>query len=284
MGQVVKNPLGNLNAYFTKHKHLPSRLARRWIIPPAIWEKIEVMRSDAPVETQQVSSSNISLWELRRAPSESVLWIPIELIRSQTGIAYTPQQHHGVRFLEEGIDALRRFYKLHTPKTSLEANFVFGSNENERAPDLWAGKPWGKKWNRRAWRTGHQAWGPVSEVFLRAEANRYDKIRSSILRLGFIDKYQGGDPIRFQVLIDDHAHRNQFRILAVSGKHRVAVLAHLGWKYIPMHPVASPDREIRRSDVLDWPGVSGALYSRDQAELYFLSFFRDAYSELLPDW
>ena len=282
----MKDSLGHLSSYFRHRKHLPARFARDWIIPPAIWEKVTAARSDTrrPPETRQVSSSNVNLWELRRAPHDNVLWIPIDWMRSQTGVAYTPEQHHGVRFLDEGLGALRQFYDLHNPKNALEANFVFGSKENEHAPTLQAGKPWGTEWDHSNWPTGHPAWGPVSEVFLRAEATRYEKIQSSILRLGFIDKYQGGDAIRFQVLINDDAHGNEFRILPVTGKHRVAVLAHLGWKYIPMQPVASPDREIRRSDVLDWPGVSGARYSTDQAQLYFLSFFRDAHTALLSNW
>ena len=179
----MKDSLGHLSSYFRHRKHLPARFARDWIIPPAIWEKVTAARSDTrrPPETRQVSSSNVNLWELRRAPHDNVLWIPIDWMRSQTGVAYTPEQHHGVRFLDEGLGALRQFYDLHNPKNALEANFVFGSKENEHAPTLQAGKPWGTEWDHSNWPTGHPAWGPVSEVFLRAGTQFVFKFLSTMM-------------------------------------------------------------------------------------------------------
>ena len=189
-----------------------------------------------------------------------------------------------MRYLEFGRAEFQRFYDLHRPSNALAANFIFDFPDKDSPPEVFAGKPWGRSWPKPKGAVGQQAWGPASSEFIASEALRLQSIRASIMRDGLLET---SNPIRFQLLIDDSgadSRDHSYRVLVVEGKHRVAVLAHLGWTHVPMRPVNTPDREIRFSDANQWDGVASGIFTVRIAKQYFMAYFRDAKKLLLPEW
>lgn len=131
--------------------------------------------------------------------------------------------------------------------------------------------------------------GPVSEAKLKLEAKRLDSVRNCISHFGLM-KAPGTDFINFRLIINDESpEAPDYRVVIVGGQHRVAYLAFMGWSIIPMVPASGPiaeasDREVRLSDLRNWPGVLDGTFSEEAARSYFLAFFRDSTSSLLAGW
>jgi hypothetical protein len=224
--------------------------------------------------------------------TEIVHWVPLEKIRYFSGVAFSPQQHHFVRYLEEGISSLRRFYDLHHPRNQFETNFLYGKQSGDfleiappttRAP--WNPEPFlhGGDRNHLSIGKGHQGYGPVEEVRVQWEAKRLRGIEKSFRRLGYRSELSSSEPNpRFALLLRDD-HPEDYRVMVTAGNHRIAVLAFLGWPLIPMNRQPSyPTISLRELE--SWPGVIDGTYSAEAARDYFLSFFRDDTRVLLPGW
>ena len=132
---------------------------------------------------------------------------------------------------------------------------------------------------------GHQYHGPTSEAKLDYETWLLESLRRSISKRGLVQGYDFHQPLpRFQLLVDDVSSPTPDWRVLVQGSHRVAVLAHLGWEAVPLLPTLSVPREIRLSDVAEWPAVVDGDYSKDAARLYFLGFFMTPEEKSFPEW
>jgi len=223
---------------------------------------------------------------------ETIHWIPLEKIRYFSGVAFSREQHHFVRYLVDGLPSLQRFYELHQPHNQFETNFLFekqSGNFVEITPPStrtpWNPEPFlhGGDRNHLSIGKGHQGYGPVEEVRVRWEAKRLRRIERSLRRFGYRSELSSSEPTpRFALLWrDDYAE--DYRVMVTAGNHRIAALAFLGWTLIPMSRQPSYPT-IRLGELNSWPGVIDGTYSAEAARRYFLSYFRDDKQVLLPGW
>jgi hypothetical protein len=241
-----------------------------------------------------IAETHPSMGELLFNDWNRVAWVPVDKIRYFSGVSFTREQHHFCRYLGDGEPSLAKFYSVHQPRDQFELNFLDQDQSGKFrtvAPPL-IRTPWsanailhGGRKHHLSIDNGHQGFGPVQDVRIRWEARRLERIRKSIIKSGLRPHLSLSEPLpQFQLLVNDEvANSSDYRVMVTAGNHRVAVLAHLGWKSIPM--MRSPSAPvIRRSDLNYWPGVLDQTYSNQAAGTYFLSFFRDNHQVLLPEW
>jgi hypothetical protein len=255
---------------------------RRLLLGSAVFSGGATFHNQTPSTRASLSSTD----------TETVHWVPLEKIRYFSGVAFSPQQHHFVRYLLEGVPSLRSFYELHQPRNQFETNFLYGKQSGDfleiappttRAP--WNPEPFlhGGDRNHLSIGKGHQGYGPVEEARVQWEAKRLRRIEKSFRRVGYRSELSSSEPNpRFALLLrDDHAE--DYRVMVTAGNHRIAVLAFLGWPLIPMNRQPSyPTISLRQLE--SWPGVIDGTYSAEAARDYFLSYFRDDNQVLLPRW
>ena len=229
---------------------------------------------------------------LSSTDTETIHWVPLERVRYFSGVAFSRQQHHFVRYLAEGITSLRRFYELHQPRDQFETNFLYEGLSGDFvkiAPPV-TRAPWNPKSflhggdrNHLSIGKGHQGYGPVEEVRVRWEAKRLSRLEKSLRRFGFRSELSSSEPNPRFALLWRGDHAEDYRVMVTAGNHRIAALAFLGWPLIPMSRQPSyPTIKLRELE--SWPGVIDGTYSAEAARDYFLSFFRDEKLVLLPGW
>jgi hypothetical protein len=270
------------------------RAARPHIVARGIRKKLFLIlvvfcgRTESPDQSRTPST-----WtSLSSTDTETIHWVPLEKIRYFSGVAFSSQQHHFVRYLFEGISSLRKFYELHQPRNQFETNFLYEKHSGSfveivppatRAP--WNPKTYlhGGDRNHLSIGKGHQGYGPVEEVRVRWEAKRLTRIERSFRRFGFRKELSSSEPNpRFALLCRDDL-AGDYRVMVTAGNHRIAALAFLGWPLIPMSRQPSYPT-IRLGELESWPGVVDGTYSVEAAHDYFLSYFRDEKRILLPGW
>lgn len=210
-----------------------------------------------------------------------LFWVPIEKIRYQNGASFFAEQNHLVRYLDYGMHDFQRFFELHQPTCLFTRNFLPAGGMSPQSL-AWS-PPWDHPGNYAgegpfSVTHGHQAYGPVSRAKLHWEAERLDRVKASILQRGFVSPSRT-DKMVGRVLVTGQAGDGDYRILA-SGKHRCAVLAHLGWTHIPL----VLDRAISLHDVEKWPQVGSGQVSVGNASSFFKSYFREPEMRLLDGW
>lgn len=157
--------------------------------------------------------------------------------------------------------------------------------------------PWEKE-SLEEWRISHQnsvlmennpykknltisegwAWvGPVSTNKLEVESQRLDKIFGSILENGY-SRHNGSDgDILAVMLIDDNGG---WCWQALTGQHRVSVLAGMEFKEVPVRIV----KTVFRRDVSFWPQVKSGLYSEESALKVFDSVLSGSNPKIARQW
>ena len=272
---------------------------RSWVLGPLVVESIEraVSRrtngsrgvfTSLDVELTPPSNGAMKLHELRIAPPNETVWIPISKIRTRWASAVTYKQHQFVRYFAEGAEGLRSYYESHQPRDQMEGVFLYECSEAfvpVRFPFLRT--PWGFETEYVGYGPfgvshGVQDFGPVSDRKIRWEAKRLDHVLESIRERGFRVS-NPRDPISYWLLIDDVSGCD-YRAIIAGGNHRIAALAHLSWSLVPMRPAPHFQREIRLSDLDSWPGVLDGTFSAAAATAYFLSYFRSGDEQLLSGW
>lgn len=263
-------------------RDVASGIRRRLLFVNAVFFGEAISQSQAPSTRASLSSTD----------AETIHWVPLDKIRYFSGVAFSLQQHHFVRYLQEGIPSLRSFYELHQPRNQFETNFLYEKQSGDfveitppatRAP--WNPAPFlhGGDRNHLSIGKGHQGYGPVEEVRVQWEAKRLRRIEKSFRRFGFRTELSSSEPNpRFALLWRDD-HVEDYRVMVTAGNHRIAALAFLGWPLIPMSRQPSYPT-IRLRELESWPGVLDGTYSAEAARDYFLSFFRDEKRVLLPGW
>jgi len=276
---------------------------RGWAIPPhvdALWVRIKrAWRSGGDsdgwftsVEDRFDPSRAVpgTLHDFRTAAPGEVLWAPVRLIRYPgTGVAFTREQHHMVRYFSDGIASLRRFYTLHQPKNQIEQFFLKPGEVGpfrelsfpvRRVPWDFEDQFLGSERHRDV-ADGWQAFGPVSNRKLRFEAKRLDGVLYSVRARGFWQNPNRSDNIQYMLLI---VSPYEYRVVVTNAQHRTATLSYLGWPLVPMSPREGGVREVRLDDICNWPGVLDGTYSEKAARAVFMAFFRDPEEILLPSW
>jgi hypothetical protein len=200
------------------------------------------------------------------------LMMPTSLLVMQGGVAYDGG-HPFVRALREGPGALEAFYAAVRP-VNLPA--LYGADPHGPGSGL---PPWELPWLNRP-RTppapegglgvehGVSFYGPASAEKIAFEHSRLVETEASIRRDGYQPERHGD--INGHVLRDG----DRFRFFVRGGKHRAAVLAHMGWPAVPVAFRPGWPRSIDSRDVGQWPLVQAGALSEAVARAIFVRYFQ----------
>jgi len=267
----------------------------KWVIPTGIFSLYLRARFrgkkgmwgplDGPGTQVRLNSANqATLFQLRKAVRGEIVWISVDKVRTDMAKALTPQQHPYVRFFAEGKACLEEFFKLNHPRNSLESVFVFGSREDvgaipeksrrdARGNQLYRKLPWSSETLAESqWIGGSVGW----------EIEQLERIKRSVTKKGLWIEQNALEPGFWLFVNDETGGLEDFRVVLWGGNHRVAVLAYLQWPLIPMSP--SGRTEVRLSDLETWPGVIDGSFTKEEARICFMAFFRSPDEGLLPGW
>lgn len=199
--------------------------------------------------------------------------LPTAMLRMQGGFAFDAT-HPFVATLDHGVDRLRAFYREFTPANLAQ---MHGLDETgRRGADLPA---WELPWILRGSRSpppgelglnaahGVAFYGPVTHRKSELECTRLRELRRSIERKGY-------NPDRFG---DIHGHFMRgaagMCFFVRGGKHRAAVLAHLGHQRIGVRIKRHWPRLIDERDAAFWPLVAAGRMDRALAVELFNVYF-----------
>lgn len=263
-----------------------------WLLPPKVQEILKRLMGEC-TKKNQIPSQQTTLNQLRFGTSRQPYLISMSRIRYGNSAAFSSEQHHFVRYFEEGRESLALFYCLHKPKTLREAMFLDqqASEPIRTGSGLVRREPWlhhdefeiGAESASDSEFDGVQFWGPISEKRLAREIGRLDSLRESIGKNGF-DWDRSDSPITGYLLIDDAGKTIEYVVVLCTGNHRLATLAFDGYSNVPFRFNSNYPREIRLSDVATWPGVISGDFSITTATQLFTCFFRDPNDILLDCW
>ena len=102
-------------------------------------------------------------------------------------------------------------------------------------------------------------------------------------KYGYLPQKFDGYPSGYFLVDDTNSSLTQ-RFLITSGYHRVAVLSHLGYLDFLVRLNARVPRQIRISEIDEWPGVTSGIFSKELASKIFYSYFRNENEILLQNW
>jgi hypothetical protein len=216
---------------------------------------------------------------------DNISRIPIKNLRYQGGRSFLINQHVFMKFFRDGELALSRFYEMHQPKNALEEHFIYNKAHIQSPPPLGL-LPWFSHKEEYSGEGGlsgshgHQAYGPVSSEKLSLEAERLTNVLRSIINYGYLPEKFDGYP-RGYLLVDDNNSPATQRFLITGGQHRVAALCHLGFSEIFVTFEGWVPRQVKISQINEWPGVTSGIFSNELAYEIFHSYFRDENINLL---
>lgn len=193
--------------------------------------------------------------------------IPVHRLRYYGGLRFRADQQHFVRYLDEGISAMERYYSRHQPTNLFEKHFL---SAPERADVPEGGWPWvyhGKTptgivhWGEKGLGTAHgaQHYGPVSPQKVALEAGLLDRVKESIKNNGF-DPSKGYPSGYFL-----YENPDRWSFFVKDGQHRVSVMAHLGYDHIVFRPLVHFPLVVSRESCRFWPFVRFKLMSEEEA-------------------
>jgi hypothetical protein len=259
----------------------PRTFLSNWILAPRLFEYLFGRKTTSRF-VYPPPELVATLQDLRW--TEGPHWVSLEKCVSSIGTHFNESENQFVRYLNGGgRDSLSEFYRQHRPSNSFEYVFLTPP-KGYSLPEGYNRQPWAPE-PAGSLSPGHQYHGPTSEAKLDYETWLLESLRRSISKRGLVQGYDFHQPLpRFQLLVDDVSSPTPDWRVLVQGSHRVAVLAHLGWEAVPLLPSLSVPREIRLSDVAEWPAVVDGDYSKDAARLYFLGFFMTPEEKSFPGW
>jgi len=193
----------------------------------------------------------------------------------QGALNFGDSSHPFLQALSKGKSTLGQYYESRAPSTLCELHSIKGATtEDERVA------AWEVPWIQRVQRTpppgecglgpehGVSFYGPVSPSKLALEYERLVVLRDRIERRGYHPELYGD--------IDGYFLRNEqgdFRFFVRGGKHRAAVLVHLGMQRIPVVFKRDWPRTVRLGDAASWPMVLDGSLSSRTAQAVFASYF-----------
>jgi len=204
--------------------------------------------------------------------------LPAKLLVMEGGFHYSAPCNPFVAMLDFGREALIHHYENFTP-TKLHELYNLpkrGLNGEELATNLVC---WmltnSQKMDTGEWglgpEHGRSYFGPVSDKKQALEFRRLEGTRDSIVDL----PTRHGDITGYFIRRGD-----EFRFLVRGGKHRAAVLAHLGNETIPVRMKPGWPRMIDRLYAHEWPHVQSGAVDKTLALDIFDKFFE---SQTLQD-
>jgi hypothetical protein len=222
-----------------------------------------------PLKIRKASTARDALkWAYWSEKSDIRLEVPLSMVRMiHGGFAYGPD-HPFCRALSEGPQALSSFYDLFQPADLADA--YAPKTKHLVGSDLPAWElPWRFRENRSpppgekglSVRHGVAFWGPCSEEKVALEYRRLSKTLESVERSGYLPSNYGDIEGHFMT----DGQNTVFTVL--GGKHRAAVLAHLGYDTIQIRIRPGLLSVIDARAVNDWPMVSNGTVDRELALL-----------------
>lgn len=196
--------------------------------------------------------------------------LPTAWLRMQGAFAYSGGWHPFVAALENGPEALRGFYNAFMPSDLASMYFL------EQPCEL---PPWEIPWIGRLKRTpppgeaglsadhGVSFYGPATDEKVAVEYRRLKALSDSVRAKGYDPDAKGG--------IAGHFLRRggEYRFFVRGGKHRSAVLAHLGKPLVPVGFRTNWPRVVDLRDAADWPLVRSRAMTKSSAEAVFHRYF-----------
>ncbi|MEX0772063.1 MAG: hypothetical protein WD038_02790 [Balneolales bacterium] len=214
---------------------------------------------------------------------EPAFLVPISKIRYPGGIRYDYKSHHFIQYYTDGISALFHYYRNHQPKNIFEKHFLptpanFDSQLIENIKTWHLIVPWLFNQDQEVQKGekglelkhGYQYHGPVSNQKVELEASRLDSVLESIKRNGFKPETFSGYPSGY-FLID---LKGEWVFLIREGMHRVAALAHLGYKSIPVQFKENYPRIINQSGCSEWPMLKKGYLSKSEVSDIFMHYMK----------
>jgi len=246
-------------------------------MPSLTWAAVSLFnrkyRPARPVEVNDPQSlAELSLWadkvRLR-------IYLPPGMLQMQGAFAYDTQ-HPFVQALSLGKGALEAFYARLRPRTL--ADYYGVKAEGQAGAAL---PPWELPWYLRRARIpplgegplgpehGVSFYGPVTAEKVRYEMGRLERLAASVTRNGY-DPDAHGD-IEGYILRDG----DQVRFFVRGGKHRAAVLTHLGHDRIPVSFRAGFPRMVDAAQADLWPLVRSGEMDIALAQSVLRAYTRD---------
>ncbi len=176
--------------------------------------------------------------------------------------------------MKSGPDKLKKFYTDFQPSNLVEMYAL--NSEGLLGEDL---PPWEIPWIARDKRLpppgelgldathGVSYYGPATPEKIALEYKRLINTRSSIQKYGFLPDMHGD--IEGYGLVSE----NDYRFFVRGGKHRLAVLASLGWTKIPVSFRHNWPTSIYSVGINDWPLVKDKKISKELALSIFNIYF-----------
>jgi hypothetical protein len=233
----------------------------------------QFMRRKSRVKTVHIDEvSDLAQWMYWGSGTVKLrLLIPAEILRMHGAFAYRSGAHPFIEALEIGPEALSAYYAAHQPQTAAEAHWLRYPSPGvgpielpwivREAPNTYTGE------KGLGIDHGISMYGPCSEKKVKLEYTRLRDLSQSIARRGY-------DPDGLSDITGNFLRKgNDFRFFVTGGKHRAAVLGHIGTEHIPVTftdhwPRVVDDRESR-----SWPIVVHGRLSEQVAQGIFDSYF-----------
>ena len=225
------------------------------------------------------SAADVLRWASWGSYGETIrLNVGVPHLVMQGGFNFSQSSHPFVAALSEGIGALESFYSQCSPGSLCEYHGVQDASEKD-----WLVPAWEVPWIQRVARLpppgecglgpehGVSFYGPVSPDKLALEYRRLVELRAAIQNGGYQPGLYGD--IDGYFMLDQ---QGQYRFFVRGGKHRAAVLAHLGWTHVPVVFKREWPRVVRLRDSSEWPLVHDGTLAEPAARAVFSSYFSGA--------
>jgi hypothetical protein len=196
--------------------------------------------------------------------------LPSELLVMQGGFAFD-EKHPFIAALREGPQALTNFYAAFRPKTLSEMYKL--PCKYQRGEDL---PPWTLGWLERDAPPGEHGldvehgisyYGPCTQEKILLEHERLSLVVRSVETHGYRPDF--GEGISGNFL----RRGESYRFFVAGGKHRAAVLVHLGYNFVPVILRTSWPRVIERERAREWPLIRAGKVDLPLAEQIFDCYF-----------
>lgn len=200
-------------------------------------------------------------------------YLPVDQLVSKGAHNFGSAGHPFRRALSGGSSDLAHFYRELSPANIRELYRIRPSGE--KGEDL---PPWEMPWllGKRSppmgergldARHGVGAYGPCTAQKVELEIARLGRVLASVRRNGY-------QPDLYGDIVGHFLRRgNEYRFFVRGGKHRAAVLAHLGNGTIPVCFADDWPRVVHDHDADQWPLVAGGDMSRKLALDIFNRYF-----------
>jgi hypothetical protein len=205
--------------------------------------------------------------------------IPVEKLFHYGGQPFNSVDQPFYNYLIHGKDSLKKYYENNQPNNCFDAHKVNINNSNSATGNNKFTLPWHNELDYigefgLGHNHGHSAFGPVSQQKLKLEIFRIKTCLKSLKKNGYIQwqlfpKIDSDLPRCY--MLKKISGECSFHV--VSGKHRVACMAYLGWKNIPIKFDILLSRIVLEEECAKWPGVINGCYNEKQAIDIFNTYF-----------